>query len=671
MCCSDDEVLGVPAPVIEMVARYRQMQRTQGHGWGEEALPDLFTWARFSLLGEAFEELAATGDWAQAVRAAVGDGEPAPGIVVVSLAADGGFDVASGPSPTGLAGRRMPVDVIVLADAERDGTIEIDGVALDVAAGQAGLRTLDVDPAAGEVTLVAGGHRRDVGCVRAVAPGRLALRAPRCARWSVLDKQGCGWFPDGVPRKWDVNHRPYFHAGNVEFELPAGAWQVGAARGIEFEAETFTVRVVEDEASSVRWEPVRRFDASASGWYSADLHVHLNYSGDHVLDLDDAHRMQVGEDLNLVMLQAGNMTGPLVYDRELLESTAGQALWQGHNHTALAGHEFRNGLLGHVHGMGLRGMPDPPFTGDEGTAHPWDWPPNAAACAQMKELGATVTYAHPVFSQLDDLEQLYMPMRTVEARELVADAALGNVDTMEVVSCFDDAGAVMLWHHLLNCGLRLTATAGTDVFLSFAHGPGVASNPPGWGRMYAHLDGQPLSVDTYRDAIRRGRTVVTNGPWLTLDVDGVGPGAVLDVANGQRVPVRATVTGGGVQRLVLHGPDGELASTQGDVVELDLAVTEPSWIAAAAYGDSDPHTLGAPVFAHTTPVYLDIASRRVAKPHSARWCLRALDLLEDLARQHGRFDPDRRDEQIDDLIAVVDQARAFYRRVEAQEVNAH
>jgi hypothetical protein len=668
MCCSEDEVLGVPAPVIEMLARYRQMQRTQGHGWGEKTFPDMFTWARFSLLGEAFDEFAATGDWAQAVRAAVGDGDPAPGIVVVSLAADGGFDVASDQRLVGLAGNPVPVDVIVLADAEQDGVIEIDGVTLEVAAGQAVLRTLDVDPAVGAVNLVRGGDRREVDCVQAAAPSRLAVTAPRCVRWSLTDEQGRGWFPDGVPGKWDVNHQPYFHAQHVEFELPVGVWRVVAACGIEFETQTFTVNVAEGEASSVRWEPVRRFDASASGWYSADLHVHLNYSGDHVLDLDDAHRMQVGEDLNLVMLQAGNMTGPLVYDRELLESTAGEALWQGHDHTALAGHEFRNGLLGHLHGMGLRGVPDPSFTGDEGTAHPWDWPPNAVACEQMKELGATVTYAHPVFTALDDLEQLYSPVRTVEARELVADAALGNVDTMEVVSCFDDAGAVALWHHLLNCGLRLTATAGTDVFLSFAHGPGVASNPPGWGRMYAHLDGQPLSVDSYRDAIGRGRTVVTNGPWLTLDVDGAGPGEVLDAANGQRVPVRATVIGSGVQRLLLHGPDGALASTRDGVIEYELPVAEPSWVAAAAYGETDRHTLGAPVFAHTTPVYLDVAGQRVAKPESARWCLHALDLLEDLARQHGRFDPDRRDEQVGDLIAVIDRARAFYRRVETQAV---
>jgi hypothetical protein len=42
-----------------------------------------------------------------------------------------------------------------------------------------------------------------------------------------------------------------------------------------------------------------------------------------------------------------------------------------------------------------------------------------------------------------------------------------------------------------------------DAFLSFSHGPGVASNPPGWARVYADLGRQPLSIGAYKDAIRR------------------------------------------------------------------------------------------------------------------------------------------------------------------------
>jgi hypothetical protein len=271
------------------------------------------------------------------------------------------------------------------------------------------------------------------------------------------------------------------------------------------------------------------------------------------------------------------------------------------------------------------------------------------------------TYAHPVYSPLEDVGALFTPQRTVEARELVAHAALGLVDTVEVVSCFDDRGAVVLWHHLLNCGLRLTATAGTDVFLSFSHGPDVASNPPGWGRVYARLGDEPLSAGAFAAAVRAGRTVVTNGPWLTLEVDGEGPGAVLDRRDGDRLTVRASVTGGEVEQLELHGPEGVLARSGDTSLSAEVTVAGGLWLTAEAHGGEDP--MGAPVFASTSPVYVDVDGRRTTRAASARWCLAALDALADLAAGHGRFEPGRREAQLADLVAVVDRARAVYRAV--------
>ena len=195
-----------------------------------------------------------------------------------------------------------------------------------------------------------------------------------------------------------------------------------------------------------------------------------------------------------------------------------------------------------MHGLGLTGVPTVRHTGHEGSDQPWDWPPNSVACAQLQALGGTTTYAHPgLRPRWTTPADLLHPQRTVEARELVADAALGLVDAVELVSCFDDRGAEVLYHRLLSCGLRLAAVAGTDVFLSFAHGPGVASNPPGWGRVYARCGDAGLSVEAFTEAVRGGRTMVTNGPWLTLDVAGHGPGAVLDRRPGDRLRVRAEV----------------------------------------------------------------------------------------------------------------------------------
>ena len=77
MCCDEGAVLDLPPAVIEMLARYRGWRDEQGFGWGEPDIPDFFRWARFSRLGPVFAEYSASGDWAGAVRAAVGDAVPA------------------------------------------------------------------------------------------------------------------------------------------------------------------------------------------------------------------------------------------------------------------------------------------------------------------------------------------------------------------------------------------------------------------------------------------------------------------------------------------------------------------------------------------------------------------------------------------------------------------
>jgi hypothetical protein len=95
----------------------------------------------------------------------------------------------------------------------------------------------------------------------------------------------------------------------------------------------------------------------------------------------------------------------------------------------------------------------------------------------------------------------------------------------------------------------------------------------------------------------------------------------------------------------------------------DVLVDGALWLAAAATGGSSVATPGAPVFAHTWPVYVDVDGCRTARAALARWCRTALDALEELATAQGRFAPGRRDAQLADLVAVLDRARAVYRAV--------
>jgi hypothetical protein len=103
------------------------------------------------------------------------------------------------------------------------------------------------------------------------------------------------------------------------------------------------------------------------------------------------------------------------------------------------------------------------------------------------------------------------------------------------------------------------------------------------------------------------------------------------------------------------GPDGEITVTN-DTITVD----GPTWIAAVARAPGDDRTLDASAFAHTTAVYVDVDGRRVGRDRDARWCLEYLDRLQAFATEHGRFSHAG---QREDLVAVLDEARAYYRRV--------
>jgi hypothetical protein len=90
-----------------------------------------------------------------------------------------------------------------------------------------------------------------------------------------------------------------------------------------------------------------------------------------------------------------------------------------------------------------------------------------------------------------------------------------------------------IYYHLLNCGLRVSPTAGS--------GSGTVSNPLGYNRVYVHLEGE-LSYQKWFDGLREGQVVVTNGPLIRPDVEGELPGHVFQAAGGEDVELEVGLT---------------------------------------------------------------------------------------------------------------------------------
>lgn len=639
-----------PPQVDRALREYRALLSAHGITWGEPPLGyvRMMPFLRFP---EPANRMELDPDLDAAFRDAL-DGEVPRGLVALRLT-PGGRRLEHGPSRPVLSPR--PVPLVLLVDSALPVPVEVtaDGVPYVIAAG--GARVLDVTTA---TALAVDGEAVDLsGPTRPAAAARLRLRAGFPCRWSVMSADGQGWYPEGVPERRDNDDVPFFHGDDVVLAVPAEQVLIRVTRGMEYGVAETSVVPRAGEETLVGLAPQRLYDAAARGWYGADLHVHMNWAGDLVAAPAQAAAAQLGEDLHVLNLVAGNVAGERVYDREALQHWAGRDLpWSDAGHVARMGVEYRNDLFGHVHVFGVATPPAVYHTGFGGDA---DWPPNATVCGDLREPRAVLGYAHPFHGPVSSPEDVAGDGgRNCSGRALVVDAALGLVDGVEVLHFGDlspEPGTAEVYRRLLGAGNRLAALAGTDTMLSFTRQDTVSS-PPGWERVYARVDG-PLGAESFADAVRRGRTFVTTGPWLELTVDGLGPGETLDLAGGETVTIRLEAVGPEVERVEIRTAEGVLAEAPGHELTASLTAAQATYVVALAHGGPHPRAPRGRAYAHTSPVYLDVRGRHVARPEDVRWCLRWLDLLDELIRTRARL---RTRAQLRDHLDLVEKARAVY-----------
>jgi hypothetical protein len=174
------------------------------------------------------------------------------------------------------------------------------------------------------------------------------------------------------------------------------------------------------------------------------------------------------------------------------------------------------------------------------------------------------------------------------------------------------------WYALLNSGRRYTAVGNSD-----SHR--LVTQWAGYPRTYVAVDPDDpsrVSAEQVRDALRRGRALVTSGPFIDLRAGSVGMGETAR-AEQARVHVELAVSAAPWidlhhVRLVLNGvvvrdvaipvlAPGKAGRRFS--YSTDLVVERDSWLVAVAWGDTSlelvlPGT-GALPFAFTNPIYLD------------------------------------------------------------------
>jgi hypothetical protein len=257
--------------------------------------------------------------------------------------------------------------------------------------------------------------------------------------------------------------------------------------------------------------------------------------------------------------------------------------------------------------------------------------PLRGGMAEAREQGGTVLWCH-----------------NTSGYEAVPDVLLGRFDALNVFDGSRTGTYEERYYRFLNIGLRLPLSTGTDWFLyDFA-------------RVYAQVPDR-LTIPSWLAALKAGRCVATNGPLLTLTVDGRAAGEVIALDKPQTVRVEATCRGRhDFERLQLV-QNGKVVQTEraakkdgGYAARLtrEVRVDEPTWFAVRIESQTK-NELDCRLFAHSSPVYVDLAGKPVFDVEAARALQRELEQARDAVRQRGRFStPEARD----NVLALYEQA---------------
>jgi len=485
------------------------------------------------------------------------------------------------------------------------------------------------------------------------------------ARIQLVASDGRSYAPaDGFARVMAVTETHYFHTnGRFEVEVPAGPVEVVALRGPEYAPARQTVQVAPGTAATLGLRLRHSVDMPALGWYSGDTHAHAYHQGRFGLTHESLFLQSLAEDLH--------MTHVLIH----MDGTRLMGSWPDltgepngvstPDHLLQYSEEFR-GSLGHIGMLGLERFILPLIGGAAGT--PFDPPASDGPyLVGARQQGGIAGFMHPYLDGDDD-------PASWSGSLIPVDVALGLGDFYDVASLYsNEAPSARMYHRLLNAGFRLAATGGTDNFPDVWRDP-----PPGTDRTYARVDGR-LTVASWLDAVRAGRTFATTGPIVLLDVDGKEPGDELHLPAGAppsvRVRVRcASLTPLDTLRVYVNG-EVAVEQTQSlsaadrprplvleTCLDQRVAVPDGGWIAATVRGPTSPYLGDSYAFAHTSPIYV---VREGRPPFRSAEDARFLAAVADAIWARVEDAPWKTTSQRDAFEAEVAQARDVFLRIAA------
>lgn len=482
-------------------------------------------------------------------------------------------------------------------------------------------------------------------------PGRLSVRGGDDRQYGPDDR----WIhaDDGFdPVRLNEEIR-YFHCiDECSVTVPVGETRITAWRGHEYSP---VERVVQAAAGSTIEVPLRLERLTLPDWapaaISADMHVHMNYGGHYRHTERTLAEQALAEDLDVIY-------NTIVNKEQRIPDIAGFTTtpFQQGGVTIYQAQEYHTSYWGHLGLLHLQRYLTPDFSAYQRSALTSPYPHNGVIADLAHRQGALVGYVHPYdWDIVPDKEKSL-------THAFPIDVAQGRTDYIEVVGFADHKATAAVWYKLLNLGFRIPTGSGTDAMANYASLRG----PVGMNRAYLHA--QSPDSTALIDAVKKGRTVASNGPQLALQIDGKDIGDTITVPNGkQRLRFRAALRSPvPIDHLELIYNGRVVAThrmtkqrTHADFVGT-VTMDRSGWFVLRAWNDeAHPLIFDLYPYATTSPIYLDVGGEPARSPEDAAYFVRWVErVIESAAARDDYNDAQEKEETLRDLGAALEIFKA-------------
>jgi len=483
------------------------------------------------------------------------------------------------------------------------------------------------------------------------------------ARVSMNDNRGKFYAPHDSWIHADDSRYPsvqkyeshYFHSdGSDEVQVPIGKLHLVVSHGPLYEIQKLDLDVNHETVSPIVITLNRLNLPEGHGkWWSGDVHIHMNYTGSYrnhpykliqqakAEDLNFMYNLIVNKEQRVPDINFFSTTPDLASDTETL---------------LMHGQEFHTSFWGH---LGLLNLKDhfilPDYTGYPQTALESLFPHNSFISDRARDQKGLVGYVHP-FEKVEVLPD----QSSTLYNEFPVDAALGKVDYYELIGFSDHKASEAVWYNVLNCGIKLPAAAGTDAMANYASLRG----PVGLNRVYVKAEEQ-LDVSVFEDRLRTGKSFVTNGPIVGLEVEQAGSGDSIDIdVTGRTLNYKGFMRSNVPVDYVEIIWNGEVVvgnKMKSPVRSADLKgkikVNGSGWLLLRAWSDqAHPDLPDLYPYASTNPIYIvstkGNATRKTSGEYFLKWVTRIEAKMSEL--------PFRNEREKELVMKDIVQAKLYY-----------